>query len=86
MNLVLCSTFSSFNEVIYQQTLARLWVLSIIADIVLQDLENEALMSLGFTLPFFYRYVDDIACAIPSNKAVHILNTFNSFHPRLQFT
>jgi len=31
----------------------------IIADIVLQDLEEEALNIIGLNLPFYYRYVDD---------------------------
>jgi len=58
----------------------------IIVDIVLQDLEKEALNIIGLDLPFYYRYVDDIVLAAPIDKATHTLNTFNSFHERLQFT
>jgi len=57
-----------------------------IADIVLQDLEEDALNIIGLDLLFYYRYVDDIVLAAPIDKATHILNTFNSFHKRLQFT
>jgi len=54
-----------------------------ITDIVLQDLKKEALNIIDLDLPFYCRYVDDI---LPADKAIHILNTFNSFHERLQFT
>jgi len=37
-------------------------------------------------VPFYFRYVDDIAMAIPSSVYDTILEAFNSFHPRLQFT
>jgi len=56
----------------------------IIADLVLQDLEEKALNLIGLQLPIYYRYVDGIAA--PENKAPHILDTFNSFHDRLKFT
>src|SRR5580765_5024327 len=58
----------------------------IIADLTLQDLESKALASLSFTLPFYVRYVDDVALAAPSSMLKDILKIFNSFHPRLQFT
>jgi len=37
-------------------------------------------------LPFYVRYVDDIATVVPNDKIDNILNTFNSLHPRFQFT
>jgi len=37
-------------------------------------------------LPIYVRYVDDILLAAPSDFVNKIVNTFNSFHPRLQFT
>ena len=58
----------------------------IIADVTLQDLENEALKSLPFDLPFYFRYVDDIALAAPSHMCDLLLGVFNSFHHHLQFT
>jgi len=37
---------------------------------------------------FYFRYVDDIVIAISLSliKELRVLNVFNSFHPRLQFT
>ncbi|KMQ84009.1 hypothetical protein RF55_18601 [Lasius niger] len=58
----------------------------VIADITLQDLETRAVEILPIKLPFYCRYVDDIALAIPSSLFNTVLQTFNSFHPRLQFT
>jgi len=39
-----------------------------------------------FELPFYYRYVDDIALAVPRDKSKEVLDLFNSVHPRLQLT
>lgn len=41
---------------------------------------------LGFVVPFFVRYVDDILTCIPKDGTDQILRVFNSFHPRLQLT
>ncbi|KYQ48579.1 hypothetical protein ALC60_12372, partial [Trachymyrmex zeteki] len=35
---------------------------------------------------FYYRYVDDVILALPSNTIDDTLDTFNSLHNRLQFT
>jgi len=58
----------------------------ILADIVMQDLEERAISSLSLHLPFYFRYVDDTALAAPSASCQKILHVFNSFHKRLQFT
>jgi len=55
----------------------------LIADITLQDLENKAIRHIPFNLQFYYRYVDDIALAVPSSMFNEVLVIFNSFHPRL---
>jgi len=58
----------------------------IIAGITLQDFENKAIRHIPFNLLFYYRYVDDdIALAAPSMFG-RVMDIFNSFHPRLQFT
>ena len=35
---------------------------------------------------FYHRYVDDICIAVSPSKINILLQRFNSFHPRLQFT
>ncbi|XP_070170456.1 uncharacterized protein [Polyergus mexicanus] len=89
IRFVLNSTFFIFNNIIYQQTFGTPMgspLSPIIADVVLQDLEEKALATLCFTPSFYLRYVDDIALAAPSSAFEHILSVFNSFHSRLQFT
>jgi len=44
------------------------------------------LETLAVTVSFYVRYVDDIATAIPSSTTNQVVNIFNSFHNRLQFT
>jgi len=43
------------------------------------------LENLRVALPFYIRYVDDIATAAPIDKIDNIVNAFNSLYPRLQF-
>lgn len=88
IRFVLNSTFFTFNGRIYQQTYDTPMgspLSPIIADIVLQDLEERAMARLTFTPPFYVRYVD-VALAVPSCFLEHTLNVFNSFHSRIQFT
>lgn len=58
----------------------------IIADLVMQRLERNALIKFNNSFPFYYRYVDDICTAVPTTQIEYILNCFNSFHPKLQHT
>jgi len=58
----------------------------IITDLVLLDLETRALKRFGFEVPFYIKYVDDIATAVHRTQLDKLLNIFNSFHPRIQFT
>ena len=56
------------------------------ADIAMDDLETKCIASLPFQLPFFFRYLDDIITAIPTNEVDTILNTFNSYNRKIQIT
>ncbi|XP_018361384.1 PREDICTED: uncharacterized protein LOC108760084 [Trachymyrmex cornetzi] len=58
----------------------------IIADLVMRRLERLSLMSFNRSCPFYYRYVDDICTAVTPSDIEALLQAFNSFHPRLQFT
>jgi len=58
----------------------------IITDLVLWELETKAIERLPFELPLYCRYVDDVLLAAPFDQLNKILETFNSFHKRLQFT
>ena len=52
----------------------------------MRRLETVSLMSLDLDMIFYYRYVDDICIAIAPSKIDDLLEQFNLFHPRLQFT
>jgi len=58
----------------------------IIADIVMQDLEKSVLDSLELETKFYYRYVDDIVMTVDKNDIPYILDSFNKYHERIQFT
>lgn len=58
----------------------------VFADLVLEILEETVIKKLGFKLPFFYRYVDDILTAIPMDKTNEMMATFNNYNKHLQFT
>ena len=58
----------------------------IIADIVMQDLEENCLSNFDFTIPLYFRYFDDTLILI-LNKIIEIVTSvFNSYHDRLKFT
>jgi len=89
LKLILESTYFQFNNIIYKQKFGTPMgspLSPIIAEIVLQDLERKALKLLNMEIPFYHRYVDDIALAAPRQKINECLNAFNSLHSRLQFT
>jgi len=89
LQLILSSTYFTFNGKIYKQTYGTPMgspLSPVIADIVLQDLEEKALKKINAKIPFYHRYVDDIILSAPADRTSMILDTFNSFHNRLQFT
>lgn len=89
INLILNSTFFTFNEKTYQQVDGSPMgspVSPPFSEIVLRDLENECLKKLPFKVHKYYRYVDDVFCIVPKDQIDTILDVFNNYHPRLSFT
>ena len=58
----------------------------ILANIVLQDLEQEIITANNIISSFYFRYVDDIVLAVHKEKVEGVLELFNSYHERLRFT
>lgn len=90
VSFVLSSTVFLFNNRFYKQTYGTdppigSPISPIISDIIMQDLETEALKNLDFSLHFYFRYVD-VIMAVSTNKINTVLQSFNSFHKRLKFT
>jgi len=74
LKLIFESTFFVFNNEIYKQKFGTPMgspLSPILADLVMQDLETYALQKLGIAIPFYYRYVDDIALAVPRHKLTY---------------
>jgi len=91
LRLIMNSTFFKFNGKVYKQIFGTPMgspLSPILADLllVMEKLEETTLFRLPFHIPLYVRYVDDIAIAAPSCLIPNILNMFNSFHKRLQFT
>ncbi|XP_018373120.1 PREDICTED: uncharacterized protein LOC108767647 [Trachymyrmex cornetzi] len=89
INLVLDSTYFLFDGTIYKQNFGTPMgspLSPIVADLVMQKLEKVALSSYNNEVLFYYRYVDDLLAAVPKDKINDFQNSFNTFHPRLQFT
>lgn len=89
VRMILNFTFFSFNNVFYEQifdTPMGAPLSPIIADLVMQDLEESALKLLPWKLPAYYRYVNDIFLIAPTASLNMISTNFNSLHTQLQFT
>ena len=57
-----------------------------LAEIVMEDLEKTVFERLEFVVPFYFRYVDDTLLCVPLDKLQKVIETFNAYHPRIQFT
>jgi len=88
IKLILSSTYFVFNKKNLQTygTPMGSPLSPVIAYMVLQDLEEEALNKINCNIPFYFRYVDDILLAAPIDQITKIVDTFNDCHDRLQFT
>ena len=57
-----------------------------LAEIVMGDLERSIIERLGFVFPFYFRYADDTLLCVPLDKLQIVIDTFNEYHPKIQFT
>lgn len=89
IDFIMNSTYFKFNGKFYKQkfgTPIGSVISPILAEIVMDDLEKFVFDKLDFELPFYFRYVDDTILCVPLVKLQTVIDTFNSFHPRIQFT
>ena len=89
VELTLKSTYFMYKKKFFKQIdgcAMGASISSVIAQLVMEDLEETILKNLNFHIPFFFRYVDDCITAVPINKTQAILDKFNSYHNKLQFT
>ena len=89
IKMVLENCTFSFNDIIYEQIFGSPMgspMSPVIADLVMEILEEESIKKLKFRLPFFSRFVDDITTACPADKAEELKNVFNKYSKDIQFT
>lgn len=92
VKLVLESTFFVYQGDVYGQTFGVPMgspLSPVISNVVMEKLEQECRMQLeekGIHLKLYRRYVDDCMCIARREHIQTIVDTFNSFHDRLQFT
>ena len=89
LSLCLNATFFVFRGVFYQQVFGTAMgspVSVVMANMVMEDIEDRALASFPIPLSFWKRYVDDVFCVIPSDQVVPLLQHLNTIEPSIQFT
>ena len=89
ISFILHNNYFVFNDTYYKQIFDAAVgnpLSPILADIVMEDLENRALSKICFPVPFYYRYVDNIIICVPERMINYTVNLFNSFDNNLQFT
>ena len=83
------NTLFTFNNDIYQQRdgVAMGSPLgSVLAGIIMVELENSIVPKLNSHLQFWKRYVVDTLTIVKEGSINHVLQQLNSFHPNIQFT
>lgn len=58
----------------------------IIADLVMEDILDEAISKTSCVIPFIKKYVDDLFLVLPPDKVQDVVNTFNEVNQNIQFT
>ncbi len=89
LSFCLNTTYFVFDGIYYQQvfgTAMGLPVSAVIANLVMEDVEQRALASAPVRLSFWKRFVDDIISAVSRNDIDILLQHLNSIEPSIQFT
>ena len=89
LSFCLKTTQFAYNGTYYQQVFGTAMgspVSAVIANMVMEDVEQRALAT-SPVKPFFWkRYVDDVISAVSGNEAERLLSHLNSVEPSIQFT
>ena len=58
----------------------------VVANLVMEDVEERAIASYDVHLPFWKRFVDDVCIAVPMDRVQHFLQHLNGIESTMQFT
>jgi hypothetical protein len=78
-----------FEGCYYQQVFGTTMgspVSAVIANLVMEDVEQRALASVPVSLSIWKRFVDDVISAVSRNEIGILLQHLNSIEPSIQFT
>ena len=88
LSFCLNTTYFVYDGTYYQQVFGTAMcslVSAVIANLVMEDIEQRALVSSPVTPLFWKRYVDDVISAVSRNEVENLLNHLNSVEPSIQF-
>ena len=89
LKICLNSTFFQYKDEFFQQISGVAMggpVSAVVANLVMEYVEGKILNSLKCKIGFYKRFMDDCITCFPQNLQVYILEHFNAFHPKIQFT
>ena len=89
LDFIMNSTKFKFNGKFHKQksgTPVGSLISPMLAEIVMEDLEKSVFERLEFVMPVYFRYVDDTLLCVPLDKLQTVIDTFNDYHKRIQFT
>ena len=89
LSLCLNATFFRFREVFYQQIFGTPMgspVSVVMANLVMEDIEDRALISFPTPPRFWKRYVDDVFSVVPRKQIARLHQHLNSMESSIQFT
>ena len=89
LEFCLSATYLSFRGRIFKQSFGTAMgspVSVVVANLVMEDVEERALGSFDVQPLFWKRYVDDVCTAVPSHMVQHLLQHLNSIEQSIQFT
>ena len=89
LTLCLNATYFTFRGVVYQQVFGTAMgspVSVVVANLVMEDVEERALRDFSTPIRFWKRYVDDICAAVPKSQVDTLLAHINTIEPSIRFT
>ena len=89
LEFCLNATYLSFRGRFFKQTHEIAMgspVSVVVANLIMEDVEECALASYDVHLPFWKHYVDDVCTAVPTDRVQHLLQHLNGIESTVQFT